>query len=78
MHQALPTDLPAPSTPDGEEPKGEQPPTPSRATEEEEEEEEEETEEEEEEEEDSEVQGEQPKVCVWGGWGQSGAELCCC
>jgi protein kinase C substrate 80K-H len=59
--EALPTDLPAPSTPDGEEPKGEQPPTPSRATEEEEEEEEEETEEEEEEEEDSEVQGEQPK-----------------
>ena len=41
-HQALPTDLPAPSAPDLTEPKEEQPPVPSSPTEEEEEEEEEE------------------------------------
>ena len=67
--QVLPTDPPSPSAPDLTEPKEEQPPVPSQPTEEEDEEEEE-TEEEEEgeegEEEDSQVQGEQPKVCVQG------------
>ncbi|XP_023373790.1 glucosidase 2 subunit beta isoform X3 [Otolemur garnettii] len=61
--EALPTDLPVPSTPDVMEPKEEHPPVPSSPTEEEEEGEaaEEEAEDEEEEEDDSEVLGEQPK-----------------
>uniref|UniRef100_A0ABI7ZR54 Glucosidase 2 subunit beta n=1 Tax=Felis catus TaxID=9685 RepID=A0ABI7ZR54_FELCA len=77
--EVLPTSPPpAPSEPDLTEPKEERPPVPSPPMEEEEEEEEEEEtedeEEDEEEEEDSQVQGEQPKVCVWGrrgvtGWG---------
>lgn len=72
-HQVLPTSPPpAPSEPDLTEPREEQPAVPSPPVEEEEEEEEEEEteeeeeDEEEEEEEDSQVQGEQPKVCVWG------------